>query len=253
MVWIEDPTNLDPAYLRSQLRKARAQLEDEGAPLPAFWEEICAFGRLRRMSDRAIANVISRALELFPAGYARLDVAVLRDAGGVLGPRVLGRLLQDLGGRPYPASPRTLDRLWAQLPLDRARTLSGCRLVPLDGRLLLCREAARVEPFTLKANSAGLWDRRYEVICGADLEEGLSLAPLGESGVAALRAVGQGEPLEQVPAVVRPALPTVFLGQRPLHALFLGSAYSEKPCQGLEIRYIAPQLSWDACFTVADP
>ena len=171
----------------------------------------------------------------------------------MLGPRLLAHLLQGLGGRPYPASPKTLDELWARLPLSSGETLSGCRLAPLGERLYILREGARIEPQPLAPGRAYFWDRRYEAICGPRLEPGLALSPLGAAGIAQLRAAGHGEAIERVPGLVRSALPTLFKDGEPLQALFLTGESVEKPLPELEIRYIAPQLVKDVCFTVADP
>ena len=185
--WVEDPSNRDPAALRTRLRERLAR-SGEGAALLA---EAAERARARGRAEDERAEVLARIATLRPEGFAVL-------APGPWPPSALAAALRMVGGRAYAPASEGVARL-AGAP--RPATLGGVRLLPA-GRLgagwLLVREAAAMaEP--VPAGRGAVWDGRFRVV--GDGDPALTLGALGAD---AARVAGDG-----LPAVVRRTLPAL--------------------------------------------
>ncbi len=187
LAWIEDPSNRDPAALRTRLRD-RLAASGEAAALLA---DAHRHARQRQAAEAGTAATLARIAVLRPEGFAVL-------APGPWPPAVLAAVLRMIAGRAYPADPRGVARLAAA---PRAATLGGARLLPA-GRLgpgwLVLREAAVVSP-PVAAIAGAVWDNRFRV-----LGDGDPTLTLGALGVDAGRGARAG-----LPAAARATLPAL--------------------------------------------
>jgi len=207
VTWIEDPSNLDPAYQRNRVRAALPGLAESGITDTSLAEFADRMARARAALEDSAARLVGRAVHLHPAGFARIDRQSLASAPAEISLRALGRVLAAVGGRAYGPASAKLERLHARLARDGAdvrNTLAGCRVIS-DGRsLLVCREQRGLpEPTAVTAGKRLLWDGRFRI----DLRPGrgrAKLAALGDArgGVGALGSA--------VPAPVQPVLPALF-------------------------------------------
>jgi len=214
-VWIDDPSNADDSYLRPRLRRARPTLDGLGLNPERLAATADRLRAVRRRLERETLDGLAAWVEIAPAGYVRIDAAKLAAADRDLGRRVLARVVATVGGAAYP--PRA-DRLAAALdalrdgPLSRARTVGGCRLIPANGRVLVCREAGRAESRVLDgANRIG-WDGRFALGFGraaARRTRGLTIGPLGRDGWAALVATDPDLRETRIPYAARLSLPAI--------------------------------------------
>jgi tRNA(Ile)-lysidine synthase len=141
--------------------------------------------------------------------------------------RVLQQALAVVGGDPYPPRRVRLERLIAALaaPGCAGRTLAGCRIVPMDAELLICREPAATAPMALEPDRWQVWDRRFAVRARQHCDAGSETPSLT---VRALAADGwrqcrqRSDVLRRLPVPVRSGLPSVWQDERLLAVARLG-------------------------------
>lgn len=212
--WIDDPSNRDPAFARTQARVLLADPPIEGLTAQRL---AATAARLRRARD-ALEHYVERLLEavaIDPAGYAVFDPAILRGVPAEIGLRTLSRLLAALGGHRYPPRLERVEQLHAALGEEgfSGATAAGCQLLPWSGGVALCREpAAAAAPVELTPGQWTVWDGRFAVLAeGAS--DGLSLGALGEAGWQALSASGRTADAGSMPHPARLALPAIRRGE----------------------------------------
>ncbi len=185
--WAEDPSNRDPAALRTRLR---GRLAGSGGAA-ALLAEAAERARARYAAEAGRAEALARIATLRPEGFAVL-------APGPWPAAALGAVLRMVGGRAYPPPSAGVARL-AGAP--RAATLGGARLLPA-GRFgpgwLVVREAAAMAA-PVAAVRGAVWDGRFRV-----LGEGDAALTLGALGADAAEVAGGG-----LPAAVRRTLPAL--------------------------------------------
>jgi tRNA(Ile)-lysidine synthase len=195
--WVEDPSNENPAFARTAMRRLLA-----GDTLPAdrLAETARRLAPVRIAREHRIGRLLAEAVGVDPAGFARLDPRPLgREAE--LAADILGRVVATIGGLYYPPRRERLDRLARELlgaGIGRGRTLGGCRLLAERGRILVVREAVSMAPgITVTPGETAFWDGRFRF----RLDEGPADLTLG--------ALGTGVPRETVPFLPRRVLPTL--------------------------------------------
>jgi tRNA(Ile)-lysidine synthase len=206
--FLRDPSNLNPAFERARLRLYPPVIpERPGASDPQSELRACGAARIER--ERALDDLLARAVSLHPAGFAALETSVLSAVEADLAERLLGRVAASIGAARYPARRARLARLRAGLMArpDRARTLGGCRFVPWRGRLLVLREpAAASAPLRLEPGATLVWDRRFAVDLAPTAPSGFTLGYLGRGGAAAPEhKTGRGT--GDLPRLIDPGLP----------------------------------------------
>lgn len=209
--WIEDPSNRNAEFARVRVREARALLAAEGLSAERIEETLRHLGRARQALEAATAHLLARAVAVHPAGFAWLDAGALRRAEAELGLRALAAVLATVGGTDYPPRLERLERLHDALRRDelgRGRTLGGCRLVPIEGSVLVCREPAEIEtPVALSPGKSILWDGRFRIEATRYCPEGVAVGVLGQDRHA-LSAEALHR-LRRLPGAVRPTLPVL--------------------------------------------
>jgi tRNA(Ile)-lysidine synthase len=205
--WIDDPSNDDPAYARVRLRRLAPQLAAEGMTPQRLADTARRLGRVRQALETLVSQRMTEVATLHPAGYAIVRREGFVDAPEEIGLRLLLRLLQAVGGAPYPPRSERSERLHRLLcgPGPVRATLAGCRIVSHGGDVLICREPARLaDPVELSPGRDLLWDGRMRVRVPEAFPVGLRLAGLGGQGWRLLKGVAP------VPAAARPTLPTLW-------------------------------------------
>lgn len=210
-VWIEDPSNANPAFARVRIREARALLAAEGLGAERLAETMRHLGNTRAVVETETADLLARAVRIDPAGLALLDMASLLRAPREIGLRALAAVLTAIGGSDYPPRRARLQRLYDECSrngLGQGRTLGGCRVLARDGALLVCREAAGLQDRTaVPPGSHAIWDRRFQTALPKNASRGLTLGALGVDRQGLPTAVLKR--LAAVPAAARPTLPAL--------------------------------------------
>jgi len=234
--WAEDPSNRDLTYARVRMRALMPDLAREGLGASRLAATAGLMARARQALGEEVAELLSRAVEIYPQGYARLDRAALAAAETEISLRALSRILTSVGGRAYPPRSQRLARLHGELfskRESRARTLHGCRLIPEKTKkgggttktMFVCREpAAAGERLALTPGMRVVWDGRFLFETGRAGETGRVrtgktkrtpvLARLGREGWS--RIVGRVPELRDfmIPWPVRLSLPALWCGKK---------------------------------------
>lgn len=166
--WVEDPTNADPAYLRTRARAALGALEGLGIGAEGLAGTAARLVRARAALD-AQAQAAMAAHVREERGVLHLAPG-LRDLPGETAERLLAHLLMHLAGLWHPPRRAEMQRLLAA----GQGTLAGCVLAPGAQGWLLWREARAVP-----APAAGHWDGRWT----AQGPAGPRIGALGEAGL----------------------------------------------------------------------
>jgi tRNA(Ile)-lysidine synthase len=227
--WIEDPSNTDIRALRPRLRQQLA------GPRPGdngLRQAISAVGRLRTQQEAATAAELAQRATIRPEGFAVLSP-------GRIGAFALSRLIQTVGGAPYPPNPEQIDDL-AMHP--RPATLAGVRIMPAgrlaDGMLILREPAATLPPVPARRNA--IWDRRFRLTACPDLPE---TAEIGRLGQDAARFRHHSD----LPSVILQTLPAIRIEGRLAAVPHLG--YTASPAGATVTVLFAPsQPAAGACF-----
>jgi len=200
--WIEDPSNRDARFARARLRLAPGAPEDRAAAMQ------------RVASEKAVARGAAHAATVSPAGFVRLDRAVLRAAAPDLACGVLARAILCVGACDYAPSADALAAAWQKLaaaaPGTNGRTLGYCRLrIETDGRLLVARELRSCPAAkTLAFERPVFWDGRFVATLRRSAF-GLAIGALGTSGWAALPRALRETAAKSVPPAARASLPAI--------------------------------------------
>jgi len=158
--WIEDPSNFDPKYARSGVR---AQLSASDADIMGIGQAARRFARARAALENHTSDWMARYAVLDPAGYLALDHAAFQTMDDEIRLRVLSRAALAIGGKTYPLSIASLERLAQGLAEGRGATLGSARFHMKTGMIHVYREARNLpEPLPL---SPGVmhWDGRFVI------------------------------------------------------------------------------------------
>jgi tRNA(Ile)-lysidine synthase len=173
LAWVEDPSNRNPAYLRSRLR---LEIGRSGG-MPELVSAAAAAAASRAVADREAAAALGASVEIHPAGYA-----VWRP--GALPPAALAALIRCLSGRAFSPGTNAVARIAAN---PAPCVLAGVRLLPAGkkGRgMLLVREAAAMAPPVAAAPGAA-WDGRFTLhVPDGQTVAGLVFGAVGPSAAA---------------------------------------------------------------------
>jgi len=173
LVAARDPSNDDMAYERVRWRQLLPTLAKEGldtAALSRFAARMAeADAALAQMADAAFAEIVT--LDGF--GAASLPGAAFQALSPAIGRRLLGRVLNIVGGRQKPRALGQVEHLYDQIvegELPRAATLLGA-VVRLRGEaLIVSREPGRALPgnVALPPGQGLVWDQRFLITNQSD-------------------------------------------------------------------------------------
>ncbi len=205
--WVEDPGNSNPAFARVRVRSVWSRLAPLGITPERLARTARQMARARAVLDAEAHALIAAAGRFGDGGWCTLHPAALRAAHEEVGLRALALLLMAVGGGDYTPRLERLERLWAHLAtgLPGAVTLAGCRIIPVDGILLIVRETRGMQGPLPLADRPQIWDGRF-IASG----EGVTIERLRAGAMAVLRTALPDSALARVPAAARPALPAVY-------------------------------------------
>jgi tRNA(Ile)-lysidine synthase len=205
---VEDPMNADPRFARTAVRHLLASGELDPDLLAATAER---FAALAATIDRTATAMIAQAVMADEAGVAWLDPKAFAAAPETVRARALVRLLIAVGGADYPPRAERLARLEAAILADAGgrrlkRTLGGVVFERKGERLAVYRETGRDGLPTTKVGPgyAGVFDGRFRVEIGRTARPGLTLGPLAADAAKVGRDRWPGVPAAAVAAL--PAL-----------------------------------------------
>lgn len=222
--WIEDPSNQNPAYARTQIRGLAADLEQVGVNAQRLGDIVDQFGKLKRYLKEPVDAFLEHHCRVEPEGYAVFDQRILQQLPETVVSRIVVRLVALIGGGGYPPRQDRLLRAVANLMQNQVSgfTLGGCHFLVSDGNdgsheIMICREEREKSRVQVSAGDAVIWrnvfDLRFkasEPSSGADAGEKVYLRPLGKSGWAKILKDRPDLKDISVPYHVRLTLPALF-------------------------------------------
>ena len=176
--WVDDPTNADPGYARTQARAVLAALAPLGLDSATLTESARRLAEARaalahhaRQAAGALASVAAGDLLLAREGFSTLPDETAR--------RLLIAGLRWLTGAAYPPRGAAMDDFLEAARDGRRMTLRGCVLSVEPAHIRLCREYNAVAG--LRAPATALWDGRWRATGDGEAE----IAALGPEGLCA--------------------------------------------------------------------
>jgi tRNA(Ile)-lysidine synthase len=213
--WIDDPSNDDPRFARTWLRRALPALAGAGVGVAGLAAAADRVGQARAALEAATGALLADCCRLHPAGFARVRLPALTAAPTEITCRAVQQVLAVIGGRPHPPSTQALgDLVGKVLGGDKhSATLAGCRILGDRHGLLICRERRGLPaPIAVRGDAELMWDGRFQIRLAATATAtgaAVWLVPLGETGWR--QVVGACPALRNhpVPTAARPTLPAL--------------------------------------------
>ena len=174
--WVEDPSNDDPAYLRSRVRAALPALAELGVTAPSIQASAAAL----RASRDALAHYVRKeaAVHVRQEGG---DLLIAQDIGANVPRDVVRRItlaaLQWVGGRNYAPRRSFTGVLSDDLGAQERLTVGGCLIMRRKGAYRITREFDAVKGLVSAGDA--LWDGRWRL--NGPQEAGLEVRAFGES------------------------------------------------------------------------
>ena len=128
--WIEDPSNLDPAFLRTRAGRALALLSADRLAPGRLGVTAARLARARAALDAITDDFVAGAVTVMSAGFALIDLSAMFGAPDEIALRGLARTLTCISGADAPPRLERLELLYKSLCDDHVmhgRTLHGCR------------------------------------------------------------------------------------------------------------------------------
>ncbi len=247
--WIEDPTNRDPAYLRTQVRQLLKESKIEGMSAGRLSETARRMAAVRSYLDQVTADYLRLTARFDPGGYVEMAKDFGHAVDPVIGLRAMARILRLTAGADYQPRQARLERLYDDLrrPDFQGATLGGCQLI-VDERgprpaLLVVREPAAVaEARDLEPGRTVFWDRRF-LIEYAKGDGALTLKALGDDGWQQLAAQLPGNKDTWIPRAAAVSPPSFWHGETLVAAPQLG--YWQRGGLEISVRMTAEQWFWE--------
>jgi len=182
--WIEDPSNQDHRFERVRVRQAMAAA---GLSSRNLARSAARYGCARVALEAETSRLVAACCDFHVSGFAYFDAARLFGASEDTSLRALARVIAAIGGTPFLPGRDRLERLHGKLkePGASAMTLGRCRLMPQEGRILVCREDRNLPPpLPVLPDKSVIWDGRFHAkfINAPERAEARYLTGLGRQG-----------------------------------------------------------------------
>ncbi|WP_186397554.1 tRNA lysidine(34) synthetase TilS [Stappia sp. TSB10GB4] len=177
----EDPSNDDPAYARTRLRRLMPALAREGLDATTLAATAGRLASAAAAIDAQVDAALAAGALRHPAGPVRLRLEAIATLPRESLLRLFARLLAATGGEPYPPRLARLEGLVERLAghAEIQSTLSGVVARRRGGEIVFWREPGRggLAPVTLRGPGRAVFDRRF--LLEVERGETVRVVPLG--------------------------------------------------------------------------
>ena len=215
--WMEDKSNSDTRFERSQLRQNWQLLDDLGLSSRSL---ALSSRRLQRSRNALIAfvdDIVGDQVMYDSRGLIEIEVNGFASQLEEVQLRVLSRCIFALGGQLRPPQLSKLEDLQREL-LEHSKysaTLGGCQIEKTETALTLFREVRsdQIEQMMISPGESRVWDRKFQLQLASAAPLPLRIQHLGaESGLELSETVQNV--LRMLPVKARPALVSLWQENR---------------------------------------
>ncbi len=206
--FVDDPSNRSNRFARTAIR---ARLAADPGLRTEILDAAMHVAAARAAFEHALGTSLGRIAEIWPQGAVLVDRVALAALDPVLRLGALGAMVLTCGAGRYPPPVASLRRLEAQAanPAFAGISLGGAIVRPWRGRLLACREPARVpREVAIVPGQWQQWDARFALRVTGHRGP-LTVGALGRAAYAGLRSVLGSKRAALLPAMVAETLPAV--------------------------------------------
>jgi len=210
--WVEDPSNSDPKYARTAIRRELADSIDAAAGVLIATRR---FARARHALETETARWLAAHATLDRTGYMVCDTRALAGTSAEIRLRVLSRAAQCIGGKAYAPEIAAVERLDAKLLAGQGATLGGAHFDPRPGGIGVFREARNLPAPTVLGPGAHHWDGRYVIALAGEMAgemAGATVLPWTAEVADAWPKSARPVWFRSLPAKVRPGVPLIRIG-----------------------------------------
>lgn len=160
VTWVEDPSNDDPRYARTQVRLALPALAQIGITSETLHHSAFA---LRQAREALAHYTYQEALTHITqeGGDLLIPERILPPIPADIERRLTVAALQWVGSNPYPPRKMPAAGLAFELHQQQRMTLSGCLIMRRKGQLRVTREYNAVKD--MRGPTAAVWDTRWRL------------------------------------------------------------------------------------------
>jgi tRNA(Ile)-lysidine synthase len=195
IAWREDPSNLSPQFERTRLRAVWGELEQLGLTSEKLALSARRLGRASAALEQAVEEYCDPAAKRFATdrlGFIRIDAPALHRAPAEIAVRLIGRAVAAAGGARGPVPLARLEAIGEAILRRKeagAWTLARAKITATPSQVLVEREEGRspLPALVLEAGREALWDRRFLVRAGSELQAPVEVRALGATGLAQAR------------------------------------------------------------------
>ena len=165
IVWVDDPTNDDPAFDRVKARQMMAHLSELGLTTDRLVRTAAHMARARVSLDAAATEFAARHIAE-DNGDLIIDAEGLQAGRGDTATRVFASALNWIGGHGYRPRYAALVAAMEAVRGGASRTLGGVLVTAHSGGARLSRELSAVQGPVSAAPDASeiLWDGRWRIV-----------------------------------------------------------------------------------------
>lgn len=161
---VNDPSNSDMRYARTQVRDILNQLPEKNIWLARLSLLAENATRVRKFLERETEQALQASVEFNKWGFATVNPDKLLSYDEEIILRVLSAILKKISGNLYPPRFKSLKRLLQAIIKNDGSltTLWGCLIKKKNGSIIFMREQAAIEP-TEVINGEIVWDNRFKI------------------------------------------------------------------------------------------
>ena len=164
--WLEDPSNRNPRFARTQLRSVWPSLATVGLTRSFLLAAAAQMAATRSVVQEAVVELLARSCRVHPTGFAQIERAAMATAPIVVAVKALARLVMVIGGSARECRAESSRRAYERLFREGhdVTTLGRCLLLSRRQHLFICRERRNLPPpCMLPPGFALLWDGRFRL------------------------------------------------------------------------------------------
>ncbi len=258
--WIEDPSNHNNKYTRVAIRNQLSKLRGKSDIKRRTTYVISKFSKFRSLIDSYLVSQITDAVQIYPEGYAIIDIDKFLNTEPNISAKILGKLICALNGEAHP--PRSeklinLAKLITNKRLNKKYTIGGLLFEMLpNNRIIIYRESKSIgKPAIIRPNVPTLWDNRFilEWLAADSDATASEIRALGSDGLAYIKKNAPHFLKNAPPSRIMRTLPSLWLLEQLVcvpHINYINSNNGDNIC-GVKIKFSpAKQLAGSSFFVM---